>query len=113
LDAQELGPVVMEFYAESLERGLAARERLDPGRVLDVDYRDFVADPLGRAHAVYAHFGLPAGAPVAAALEAHARAHPQGQHGRHEYALEQYGLDPARVRARFAAYSERFRQPSD
>jgi hypothetical protein len=31
-------------------------------------------------------------------------AHPQGEHGEHEYTLEQYGLSEAAIRDRFATY---------
>ncbi|MDJ0850109.1 MAG: sulfotransferase [Myxococcota bacterium] len=112
-DPKELGPVVMEFYAKSLERGLAARDRHDPGRFVDVDYGDFVADPLAVARQVYDHFGLPLGPGVKEALETHAREHPQGKHGRHEYSLDEYGLSPERVRERFASYVERYGLPVD
>ncbi len=112
-DRAELGPVVMEFYATSLDRGLAARARHDAARFVDVDYRDFVADPVGVAHRIYTHFGLPLPDRAQAALDAHARQNPQGKHGRHEYSLEQYGLSPERVRERFARYIESYRLPAD
>ncbi len=112
-DPKELGPVVMEFYASSLDRGLAARARHDAARFVDVDYRDFVSDPLRVAEQIYGHFGLPLGSETRAALEAHVREHPQGKHGRHEYSLDEYGLSPERVRDRFAGYVERYGLPVD
>jgi hypothetical protein len=35
-------------------------------------------------------------------------ANPKGKHGRHEYALAEYGLTEEQVRARFAPYIRRF-----
>jgi hypothetical protein len=107
-DPAALGPVVMDFYATSLERGLAARERSDPARFVDVAHDDFVADPLGVAERIYAHFGMELPDAARAAMEAHARANPQGKHGRHDYALAEYGLSEGRVLERFAPYLERF-----
>jgi hypothetical protein len=112
-DPKQLGPAVMEFYATSLERGLAARERQDARRFFDVDYRRFVDAPLAVAKGVYAHFELPLPAEAAAAFEEHVRANPRGKHGAHRYALEEYGLTSERVRERFAGYIERFSLPSD
>jgi len=112
-DPTELGPVVMEFYATSLDRGLEARQRHDAARFVDVDYRDFVAGPVGVAHGIYAHFGLPLPEAAREALDSHASQNPQGKHGRHEYSLEQYGLSPERVRERFARYIESYRLPAD
>jgi hypothetical protein len=104
----DLGPRVFDFYATSLERGLAVRERCDPARFVDVGHDEFVDDPLGVAGRIYAHFGLPFGAEVRAAFKAHVDANPKGKHGSHDYALEEWGLSAQAVRARFASYIERF-----
>ena len=112
-DPHELGPVVMEFYAASLDRGLAARERCDAARFIDVDYERFIADPLATADAIYRRFELPRSPEVEASLARHVREHPKGKHGEHEYALEEFGLTPAAVRERFAGYVERYALPVD
>ncbi len=103
-----LGPVVMDFYATSLERGLAARDRRDPARFIDVTYDEFVDRPLAVAEKIYGQFELPLDAPARSALEAHTRANPKGRHGAHEYSLDDWGLTKEEVRARFAPYAERF-----
>jgi hypothetical protein len=105
-DPQQLGPTVLEYLAQSLERGLAARERLDPRRFLDVDYRDFVTAPLETAERIYAAFGL--GAPPRDAMRRHVEENPQAKHGAHRYSLEEYGLSPDAVRGRLADYVRRF-----
>lgn len=112
-DRRALGPAVMEYYTRSLERGLAARERLDAGRFFDVDYRALVADPLATARSIYAHFGLEWSPEAAAAIEAHVAANPRGRHGAHRYDLESFGLTPERVRERLRDYVERFALPCD
>jgi len=106
---EELGPVVMDFYATSLERGLAMRDAQDPARFVDVTHDDFVDDSLGVVKRVYRHFGMGISWSAQAAFEEHVAANPRGKHGSHEYSLEEYGLDPAAVRERFASYVERFR----
>lgn len=108
VDKRDLGPVVMDFYATSLERGLAARDRHDGARFIDVGHDDFVADPMAVVGRIYDHFHLPLDAAARAAMASHADANPKGKHGKHEYGLEEYGLDPDRVRARFADYVDRF-----
>jgi hypothetical protein len=105
-DPKQLGPTVLEYLAQSLERGLAARERLDPRRFLDVDYRDFVTAPLETAERIYAAFGL--GAPPRDAMRRHVEENPQAKHGAHRYSLEEYGLSPDAVRGRLADYVRRF-----
>jgi hypothetical protein len=107
VDKKWLGPVVMEFYARSLDRGLAAREKMDPRRVVDVSHDEFVGDAVGVAKRIYGHFGLPLTAGALAAFEKHAAANPRAKHGRHEYDLEEFGLSEERVTERFRGYRER------
>ena len=107
VDPKRLGPQVMEFYARSLERGLAARDRFEPGRIVDVLHDAFVADPLGEVRRIHAHLGLDA-TEGDAALTAHARANPKDKHGRHDYGLAEFGLTEGQVLDRFAAYVDRF-----
>ncbi len=106
---EALGPVVMDFYATSLERGLEARDRHDPARFVDVTHDDFVDDSLAVVRRIYDRFGMPVTDAAEGAFEAHVAANPRGKHGKHEYSLEEYGLDPQQVRERFAPYVERFR----
>jgi hypothetical protein len=107
VDPTELGPRVMEFYARSLERGLAVRDGLGADRVVDVTHDEFVSDPLGAATRIYQCFGLDA-APIASELASHVGANPKDKHGSHDYGLEDYGLSEDRVLDRFEAYVSRF-----
>lgn len=103
-----LGPIVMDFYATSLERGLAVRDQSDPARFIDVNHDDFVGDSLGTVGRIYEHFGLPIGDDAAASLKAHIEANPKGRHGKHEYNLDDWGLTADDVAKRFEPYVERF-----
>lgn len=105
---EELGPVVMNFYATSLERGLEVRDRSDPARFIDVTHDDFVSDNLGTASRIYDHFDLDMTPEAKSAMEAHIADNPKGRHGKHEYKLDDWGLTNEAVIERFAPYIERF-----
>jgi len=105
---EEFGPVVMDFYATSLERGLAVRDRCDPARFIDVNHDDFVADNLGCVSKIYDHFEMPMPPEAHAAFKGHIEANPKGRHGKHVYDLEDWGLRHEDVIRRFAPYIERF-----
>ena len=107
-DPMALGPSVLEYLARSLERALAARDRADARRFVDVDYRDLLADPLAEVERIYARFGLALGVGARDAMLRHLRENPKDKHGAHEYRLEDYGLTPERVCARLAGYLRRF-----
>lgn len=108
LEPMKLGSVVMDFYATSLERGLAARDQLDPSRFVDVHHDDFVDDGLGIVSRIYEQFGVELSRETTYAMESHLSKHPRHGHGTHEYALEPYGLSTADIRRRFSSYVDRF-----
>ncbi len=77
-------------------------------RVVDVDYRALLRDPVGTARSIHARFDLP----WTDALEARARAflptHRQRGHGDNPYDPADYGQPVAALHERFAAYRRAF-----
>lgn len=111
LDAGEIGRSVMEWYAMSLEQGLAMRDKLPPELFVDCSQAEFVADPMGVVQKVYAAFGMTLDEANRAALQAHVDNNPKGKHGRHEYDLAEYGLTSELIAERFAFYTGDARWP--
>ncbi len=101
-----LGPRIMDWYAMSLERGLAAREQVIPDRYFDYGFKDFVADPRATVQGIYDHFQLPMGAATRQALDYHIAKNSKGKHGKHEYDLARYGLTEQQVLDRYKFYLE-------
>jgi hypothetical protein len=112
-DPAELGPAVLEYLSRSVERAIAARERTDPKRFVDIQYRAFLADPMGTVERIYGAFGLELSPHAAGAMAGHLRENVQNKHGSHDYTLERYGLSKESVTTRLAAYIERFDVPLD
>lgn len=101
-DPRELGPTVLDYLAAKSDHALDCRQRIDPGRILDVEYTDFIGDPVAVVRSIHDHFGLPVSTGLEQEWEAHVAANPQGGHGTHDYALDRFGLTEADVRDRFA-----------
>jgi hypothetical protein len=97
------GPVIgrdqLELWASGLERFGAERARHDPAQFCDVAYDDLVADPVGTAGAVYAHFGLPFTGAAADAMRALSTGGRPG--AAHQYTLAEFGLTQEQVAERF------------
>ena len=111
LDAGQIGRAVMEWYALSLEKGLADRAKLPAELFVDCSQREFVDDPMTVVAKVYEAFGLPLGDESRAAMQSHVDANPKGKHGKHEYDLAEYGLTREMIDQRFAFYSGDERWP--
>jgi Sulfotransferase family len=100
-----VGADQLELWAYGLERFTAVRARHDQAQFYDVDYGDFVADPVGTVESAYAYFGLPlSGAAADAMRELHARSAAGEARSAHRYTLADFGLTAAQVDDRFAAY---------
>ena len=82
-------------------------------RVVDVQFRAFVADPLSTVRTVYQRFGLELSPAVEARMQAFLAANPQEKHGGHRYAFADTGLDAGELRERARRYQEYFDVPSE
>ena len=74
----------------------------------DVAFSDFVSDQFGVIESIYDAFDLPMSDEAARAMRAFIEDNPQGKHGVHTYAPEDFSLVPEQVRADFADYIDRF-----
>jgi hypothetical protein len=108
VDRDELGQFLLQQLAEQWEINLAQRAVVPTERVLDVDYAEIVRDPMSVIRRVLAAHGTELTDDHAGAIAAWSDANPAGKFGRHEYSLEQYGLDEDQVHKAFAAYYAEF-----
>lgn len=98
----QIGEDALETWSRGLELFNAERAKHDPAQFCDVDYADFIDDPLGSVEGIYEHFGLER---TDAARRAQADMHAESRRGprapKHSYSLEHYGLTADQVRERF------------
>jgi len=88
--------------------------RSAPERVFHVRYKDLVADPFATVADIYRHFGLTMTQQGEDALKRAIALRPNGGYGRNSYRFEDFGLNPAVERKRFASYVTHFRmQPEE
>jgi hypothetical protein len=104
-----------DHLLEGFDRSVTARRHgvVPPDRVVDVQFRAFLADPLATVRTVYERFGLELPADVGARMRAFLAANPQGKHGGHRYDFADTGLDAGVLRERARRYQEYFAVPSE
>jgi hypothetical protein len=106
-DADELGREQLDLWTEAIRRAMAFRDRIGEKWFADITFDSLQSDPVAAVGSAYDRIGIELGA-GRGPVEDWARAHPPHQHGVHEFALEEFGLDQQAVRSRFAPYFERF-----
>lgn len=105
-------PYVAEHWVAMLEESIT---RIDAFRaahpehpIVDVDYVEFVANPVATVSNIYDKVGDAIDPRTYAAMAAYANAHPKNTLGVHTYDLADYGLDVDAIRERFAGYRARY-----
>lgn len=100
---EAIGRTQLHQWSVSYHAFHDAREKYDSAQFADVDYAEFVGDPVGTARGIYDAFGLPWTEATAAAVQADLDDSHQGERkSNHRYSLADYGLTEADVEAAFA-----------
>ena len=103
----------LAYWTERIEQLLAAsvrdRHLLPEERTVDVLFHEFMADDVGTVERIYEIAGLPMTDAARREIQAYLDGHRRGKAGRVVYDLrEDFGAEPAQVRAGFDFYLERF-----
>ena len=108
LGPREIGAFALEHLAISIRRVLDFRRRHGDHRFIDVRHGAFNADPFATVDAIYGWLGMELAPDARDAMRAWLERNRKGAHGEHTYSAEEFGLDPARIRAAFADYIAAF-----
>ena len=100
---ETIGTTQLAMLADAEARFRTARAAYDERQFADVEYDDFVADPLTTVQRLYDRFGLEWTEATDTAVRTLDRESRQGgRRPAHHYDLADYGLAPEQVRAAFA-----------
>jgi hypothetical protein len=100
---------------DGLDRSVTAREdgTVTADRVVDVQFRNFMADPFTTIRTIYERLGLELESAAEQRMRAFLAANPQDKHGKHTYTFRETGLDGGALRERARRYQEHFDVPSE
>jgi hypothetical protein len=109
IDKLEIGRQDSDRWLAATELMIAAaNDRSLAQPIFHIHHRQLVTDPMGTVEALYRHFGRSLGALPADRIGRLVAAKPNGGYGAHRSRLEEYGLDPALERERYARYMRHF-----
>jgi hypothetical protein len=109
-DTSGIGEQQAAFLAAGLDRAVDFRERnrLPASRVFDLQFAEFIADPIGQIAEIYRFVDRTLSEGAAERMREFLVANPGDKFGAHRYRFADTGLDPHVERRRFARYQERF-----
>lgn len=96
-----------EIWAQAMERAERVKES-NPGRVLDVQFKDFVADQMSAVRAIYAHFKLVLSPAAETAMHEWLAQNPRKSTTMQRFTPEDFGASTAGLKQRFKTYRQRF-----
>ena len=109
IDKAEIGRQDSDRWLAATELMIsAAREQQFAEPIFHVHYLDLVRNPVDTAEALYRHFGESLTPDAAAKMSRLVEAKPNGGYRAHGSRLEEYGLDAALERERYARYMAHF-----
>lgn len=111
VDPKAVADTLVHTFDLMIERQQAYRDKHGQDSIYDIQYDEQIKDPIGTMRRLYAHFDERFTTEAESAMMAMMAANPQGKHGKHSYALEDYGLTREGVRTHFRDYCERYNIP--
>lgn len=99
----QIGADALETWSRGLKRFNDVRADHDPAQFCDVDYFEFVKDPVAAVEGIYEHFGIGFTDEARTAMvDSHAESQKGPRAPKHTYSLSDYGLTDEQVKERFA-----------
>lgn len=107
-DVEEVARYWSARTEDFLRAGVDDRDLLPESQVIDVHFKDFMADMKGTVRRVFDCAGQPYTDATDRAIDRFLAENPKGKHGLVDYRLEDLGIDPEERREALAFYRERF-----
>jgi hypothetical protein len=108
VDKAWLGQVTADFCELGMRRVIAFRDAGHDDRFFDIEFAALQRDPYPVLERLYAFLGEDFTNQTRERIASWRRDTPRDKHGGHTYDPAEFGLEPDRLRERFAFYSKRF-----
>lgn len=110
---------IATYYAEGLAQGYnntvdyRKTGKLPDSQVIDLYFKDFMADQVGTIRRAYEHFDLELSNEATVAMQGFLNDNPADKHGKHLYSLANTGIDEGALRGLFSDYESYFDVPRE
>lgn len=103
-DPDAVGEKVLGRFARYIEAAREQRPHIDDASILDVDFHEFVDDPVRMIQRIVEHFGDEWTDDAEVSVRTKLEDMPRDKHGKHHYFAAQWGLTADGIRERFSDY---------
>jgi hypothetical protein len=99
--------LMINLYEVWTARTLAFRKS-NPGKIYDLDYERFVADPLNSVKEIYRNFNLEWTTDNETRLQKYISENPKNKYGKHRYSLDSFQLNREEISSKLKPYIDYF-----
>ena len=107
-DKKEIGESLLDYWGHAIEKGLEDRSEIPDNRIFDIQFTDFISDPMKQVRRMYAHFGFELNQANEEDMHHFLADDTANKKSTHRYTLEEFGLTEKQVLERFKEYITAF-----
>ena len=105
-NAHKIGAAVLDFWQYAIEKSISDRAKhLTSEQIIDIDYRDFIKNPLEQIKHIYQHFNFDLSQATLNEMQNFMDNQSKDDHKPHLYNLKDFGLEEAKVQEAFSNYN--------
>ena len=104
IDNKEIGKTVLDFWQHNLNKGMSYREYLGPNQIVDINYIEFIKNPLDAIKNIYSVLGFDIDIETENKMEEYLIKQNKIKKEKHNYSLEEFDLSPEIVNDHFNNY---------
>ncbi len=115
IDVKAIAEEWSEWLGLGYERSVDFRQSgaVPDDRFVDLQFREFLGDPIGGVQRIYDQFGMELTPEVAAKMKDYVSSNPDDRDGKHVHHYSELGLDAGAEREKVRRYQEYFDVPSE
>ena len=109
VDPVKAAQEINDFWLRGIEKMIAYDKNQLTGWCHHLHYRDLMTDPVAAMRGAYNHFGEDTSTLHERRMTAWVEQRPKNTYGRHVYSLDDFGLDPGKLREQYGEYIETYK----
>jgi hypothetical protein len=98
IDKHKIGKQSLDFWSLVMDKYTNDRQSIDPNLIIDVDYEDFIENPVHEVRKIYHHFGLELDTQAESSMLSYDNLSTSKNKKNHKYKPEEFGLDKDLIR---------------
>ncbi len=111
VDTTDIGEKVMTWFKRGTTKAMEFEDRQTNHNICHLQYSEFIKEPIKTVENIYSHFGKEVRTLHKKNMQAWLKFNPKNKHGRHDYSLSDYGLNPDQIKEQFKDYIARYNIP--